>query len=269
MPRAEAYWVTTGAGIFKKFRGGGLLDPVEPVAPVLTYPEAVMAQAPAAYWRFEELTGTTLADASGNAHTGTIQGAPLLDTNIGLINLGSAANFNGVNTGVTIPYSAALNPAKFTIVLWMNREVTASDVQRIISSRPSTGFTGYDVWCGDSNISVSLGNGVDYAGFSAVTPLADQSKMLVITYDGATIRVLVDMVQIGTAARTGFQPNTTNQTTIARRSYDDARHFLGTLDEPAIFGRVLTDAQLQSIYDASGKPPVPPAGTLTVTAWEL
>jgi hypothetical protein len=39
-----------------------------------TYSQTVLSDSPAAYYRFQETSGTTFADSTGNAHTGSLVG---------------------------------------------------------------------------------------------------------------------------------------------------------------------------------------------------
>ena len=54
-------------------------------------------ESPAAYWSFNEGTGATVTDSSGNSNTGTIRGATW--DNDG--NIGSCLSFDGVDDWAT------------------------------------------------------------------------------------------------------------------------------------------------------------------------
>src|SRR5258705_1312757 len=68
-----------------------------------------------AAWNFNEGTGTTVADASGNNNTGTISGA----TWSTLGRYGNALSFNGVNNLLVVNSSASLNvTTAMTLSAW-------------------------------------------------------------------------------------------------------------------------------------------------------
>ena len=58
-----------------------------------------------AAYAFVEGSSTTVTDASGNGHTGTITGATLAATG----KYGKALQFNGTNALVTVPDAASLH----------------------------------------------------------------------------------------------------------------------------------------------------------------
>src|SRR6266480_2801452 len=72
---------------------------------------------PAAWWRFDEGSGSTTVDASGNGHTGTLLGSPTWSSGVA----GSALSFNG-NSQAVIVESGPILGAKpsFTIEAWIN-----------------------------------------------------------------------------------------------------------------------------------------------------
>ena len=65
------------------------------------------------WWRFDEGTGTTAGDSSGNGNIGTISGASWVDGKFG-----KALSFDGTNDYVTVPYSSSLNSPK-TFITWI------------------------------------------------------------------------------------------------------------------------------------------------------
>ncbi|MEU6347878.1 LamG-like jellyroll fold domain-containing protein [Streptomyces sp. NPDC047072] len=71
---------------------------------------------PSAHWTFDEGTGTTAADSSGNAHTATLQGAADWDTGkVGAHSLGLTAGGNA-----TTPVAVVDTSQAFTVSAWVN-----------------------------------------------------------------------------------------------------------------------------------------------------
>src|SRR3954470_16681998 len=83
----------------------------------ILYPLSVAAQTgPVAAYGFNEGTGGTVSDSSGNGNTGTISGATWTASG----KFGSALTFNGTNTLVSIAHSASLNlTAAMTLEAWV------------------------------------------------------------------------------------------------------------------------------------------------------
>ena len=70
---------------------------------------------PVGYWKFDEGTGNTVADSSGNGNNGTFAGtgSHWVDGK-----LGKAGSFNGTDNVVTL--QSQPNFSKFSITAWVN-----------------------------------------------------------------------------------------------------------------------------------------------------
>ena len=64
-----------------------------------------------ALWHMNETSGTTMADSSGNGHTGTLHNVTLGATGVS----GHAYTFNGRSSYVDVPHVSALNPGSANI----------------------------------------------------------------------------------------------------------------------------------------------------------
>src|SRR3990167_10785875 len=70
------------------------------------------------YWAFEEQSGTTAGDSSGNGNTGTLTNGPTWTT--GKVGSG-ALSFDGVNDGVNLGTPNSLNiTGAVTVSAWIN-----------------------------------------------------------------------------------------------------------------------------------------------------
>lgn len=72
-----------------------------------------------AHWRFDETSGATAYDSSGNGNDGTVNGTPQWVTGM----IGGALHFDGSSNYVRIPFSESLrvfNRGDFTFTLWLN-----------------------------------------------------------------------------------------------------------------------------------------------------
>ncbi|MDA3882100.1 MAG: hypothetical protein PF481_02340 [Bacteroidales bacterium] len=98
-------------------------------AAIVAYDEALVTpiapESLIAHWGFDEGNGTTVADFSDNGFDGTFGNEPLFGDGVATWttdrygNEGGAIAFD-LGAKVTIPYSAAINPAQLTIALWVN-----------------------------------------------------------------------------------------------------------------------------------------------------
>jgi hypothetical protein len=86
-----------------------------------TYSATVLADHPVAYWRMDETTGTTMADATGNANNGHYAGIYTLGQP-GAIGGGSAAvAFDGQSGAASVLSSTSLQVNTVTIEAWINK----------------------------------------------------------------------------------------------------------------------------------------------------
>ena len=83
-----------------------------------------------AYWKFDEGTGTTAADSSGNGNTGTLMNGPLWTAGIA----GNALYFDGIDDNVTVLDSNSLDlSSSFTLSAWVNPASTFTDFRSILA----------------------------------------------------------------------------------------------------------------------------------------
>ena len=81
------------------------------------YNNDLLKDAAIAYWSFDDISGTTVTDLSGNGHNGTINGA---ETTVG--KLGSAISFDASGDHVKVPHSDKLNFSEndsYTASFWV------------------------------------------------------------------------------------------------------------------------------------------------------
>ena len=89
---------------------------------VAGYPGQVLADAPLAYWRFDELTGTTAADSSGHGNDATYEGGITLGASGAIAGDGdTAATFDGLTGFVTAGDRFAFaGQTPFSIEAWVS-----------------------------------------------------------------------------------------------------------------------------------------------------
>ena len=95
---------------------------------------SLLAEGALGYWGFDEGTGTTTADATGNAFTGTLVNGPAWGAGIS----GDALSFNGTNNYVNLNNATDVNPLKptalpITVGAWVYLNSTSGN-QRIFSA---------------------------------------------------------------------------------------------------------------------------------------
>lgn len=199
-----------------------------------------------AAYSFNEGTGTTLADRSGRGHTGTISGAAWSTQG----KYGGALSFDGVNDWVTINDTAALDlTAGMTIEAWvlpstvngwrtvLLKERPGGLVYSLYTSGDGTRPSGYVAAPGDISV---IGTGS--LATTAWTHVA-------MTYDGVTLRLFVNGIQVSSRALT---TSITTSTGVLRIGGNNvwSEFFQGRIDEIRIYNRALTAAELQADMNA-------------------
>ena len=213
-----------------------------------------------AAYSFDEGTGTTVADASGNGNNGTIIGAAW--TSAG--RYGSGLVFDGRSALVIINDSASLHlTTAMTLEAWVNPSSVSPAWQDVI-------YKGDDNYYleATSTVSTGPGGGGTFGGVPIWTcgpgPLAPNTwAHLAVTYDGATLRLYVNGVQVASAVPTGSVSTSATALQIGG-DYFYGQYFQGTIDEVRVYNVALTPQQIQSDMSTSldSAPPdtQPPTG---------
>lgn len=105
-----------GAGIY-------LVTQTQIFKPKASDPNANLSQGLVGYWKFDETTGTTVADSSGNNNTGTWKASTGTVTNQWVPGkFGNAGNFNGSTTFVSVNNNPSVAiTGSLTIAGWVKR----------------------------------------------------------------------------------------------------------------------------------------------------
>ncbi len=197
-----------------------------------------------AAYSFNEGSGTTVNDASGNGNNGTISGATW--TTAG--KYGSALVFNGRSSRVNINDSASLHlTSGMTLEAWVSASSVPSFWQDVIYKENDIYFL--EAGSGVTNHPPAVGatffaNGDQFlAGTSALN--ANTWTHLAATYDGATLRLYVNGLQV---ASQGIGDSLTSSTQPLQIGGDAAfgQYFKGTIDEVRIYNRALAATEIQA-----------------------
>jgi hypothetical protein len=115
------------------------------------YKDEVLADAPAAYWRLGEASGTTAKEGIGGRHGTYTNGPTLAQTGAPTGDPDTAVRFDGVDDRVRVPYSSALNPSAFTLEAWAKPTGGQGTWRAVVGSWKQPGDFGYGIWASDAN----------------------------------------------------------------------------------------------------------------------
>jgi Concanavalin A-like lectin/glucanases superfamily/Domain of unknown function (DUF1929)/Bacterial Ig domain len=211
-----------------------------------------------AAYSFNEGTGTAAADASGNAHTGSVSGATW--TTAG--KYGGALSFDGVNDWVTIADTNLLDlTTGMTVEAWIRPSLVTN--WRTVVLKERSGGLSYALYSSDMNARPSawIRRSSDISTTATSTLAANTWVHLAMTYDGARLRLYINGVQASSRAVTGAITTSTSPLRLGGNAIWD-EFFGGLIDDVRIYNRALTGAELQTDMVT------PVAGTPTST-WTL
>ena len=254
------------ATLRRRICGAVAITAVIAAAGLAAAPASMSATTPGlvAAYGFNEGSGTTVTDASGNGNTGTITNATWSTSG----KYGGALQFNGSNARVTIPDAASLHLSTgMTLEAWVNPSTVNANWRDVIykgndnfyleatsdkSSHPDAGM-------------IAGGSYADAFGTAALP--ANSWSYLTETYDGATLRLYVNGTQVASTAHTGAIATSTNPLQIGGDTIY-SQYFAGLIDEVRVYNVALTAAQIQTDQATPVNPAGPPSqpGTLTATA---
>jgi Bacterial Ig-like domain len=116
---------------------------VTSAVPAANLRDAMMADAPRAYWRVGEASGTVAADQASFANTGGYQGGPALgQAGVVPVAQSTAIALDGTDDTVRVPSSASLNPAAaLALEAWIRPSA-------LRPPRPRSAGRTFSTWCG-------------------------------------------------------------------------------------------------------------------------
>jgi len=238
------------------------------------------------WWRFNEGSGDTANDSSGNDHHGTLIGTP--EWVVGPDGFGGALAFNpdvcvGVDCGIFDPTNGT---GQFTVALWAYWDGTGTFLHFLTKSAgwgADTMMFQIELWGAITNPAEIDRVGLSYQGnissdnsSSGSTPFSIMPKNewvhLAVTFDGSSATVYVNSVdEVGPKAFS-IGPDVDAPVLIGVSHPDEGRTFHGYLDEVRIYDKALTaDEVLLVMQGGDGFPnafaPEPGDGALYPDTW--
>ncbi len=217
-----------------------------------TYSATVLADHPVAYWRMDDATGSTMADASGNANNGRYVGAYTLGQASAIA--GGAVAFDGQSGAATVVNSPSLQVNMVTIEAWIKKR-TDTEYGVYVAKNVAPGGGAGSGWFQLLN---SHHNGqLEFRVTSDGAPVVVSNSTLalntwyyvVATYDGATAKLYVNGKLDGTLKVTAVPKQTSDPLFIGRRTdglFNDA-----TLADVAIYSVALSAERIAAHWQAA------------------
>jgi hypothetical protein len=220
------------------------------------YSNLVQSHGPVAYWRLGELSGTTAADTTG-AHNGTYQTTYTLGGTAAIVDdTDKSVTFGGGANDRVHVNAFGISGTGITILAWFKANGFGDD--RFVAKATGTNLaTAY--WSLGTDSSNRLKAQIMIGGTAqelqpSVNLQQDVWYFAAVTYNGSTMRVYLDGVEVGSGSYSGA---VTADSTVAvglgnLPSGAGNRAFNGALDELAVFDKELTAAQIWTLFTTAG-----------------
>ena len=205
--------------------------------------------APSLHLRFDEAHGATqFADnaTAGRFGTCTGTGCPLAGEAV-RGQIGLAAQFDGVDDHVTIGNFGAFNTT--TVSAWVYRTGATTARETIVSYKENT-FCGFVLALESQRPKfwVRVGSTWQYTTTAGSEVPLNQWVHLAGTYDGKTIRLYRNGLQVATKAAAGAMTQCTDTTAIGSHNLGGVHFFPGAIDQVRVYGHALTATQIWDQY---------------------
>jgi hypothetical protein len=220
-----------------------------------------------AAYTFDEGTGTAVHDLSGNGNNGTIGNATWSTTG----EFGGALTFNGTNALVTIPNSTSLQLSKaMTVEAWVDPSVVDSNWRDVLYKANDNFYLEATSTAGGAPDGGMIAGGTYADAFGAQALPANRWSYLAETYDGSTVRLYVNGVQVASVAHTGTITTSTNALQIGGDSLY-GQFFSGMIDQVRVYNVALAQAQVQAdqITPVNDPPPPPNLTAKAISSGEI
>jgi parallel beta-helix repeat protein len=213
-----------------------------------------------AYWSFDEGSGTTASDSSGNGNTGALHGGATWTDG----KSAKALDFNGVDGYVQIPQSSSLDvTAQVTVETWVYLRAYVDSTgmnSHLVSRSDSSGGPLYVLATfANGKINYDAGPFSGYHSSVATLPLNSWTH-LAMTYNGASVCLYINGVLDSNYAQSGSIPTTSNWLAIGCKPTAPSggpgtyAYTNGTIDEVRIYNRALTQQEIRTVMDLPTSP---------------
>jgi hypothetical protein len=188
---------------------------------------------------FEEGSGTSAADLSGNANNGTLINSPTW-AGASSGRYGNSLSFNGTTQWLSVADSSSLDLTQsLTISVWVKPAAVSTTYQSILAKSGLSYrlFASVEGECGSGGVSgFTRSNGAsgpqDQACYATPLPIGAWTHV-VLTYDGANIKLYTGGVLRATQSHTGYMEPSAGVLYIANSEFSE--YFQGALDELRVY----------------------------------
>lgn len=229
---------STGILEWKVYGSGG--DPI---------PTPTPAESLTTWYKFDETSGTTAYDASGNGRNASLVNGPTWAAG----RTGNAVNLDGSNDYVSMPNAIVSTLYDFTIAAWVRLD-TVSTWSRIFDFGTGTARNMFLTPRGGSSVIrfaiTTNGNGAEQQINGNAALATGSWQHVAVTLSGNLGILYVNGAEVGRNSNMTLRPanlGNTNLNYIGRSQYADP-YLDGRVDNFRIYNRALTAAEIGNLY---------------------
>jgi len=204
------------------------------------------------WWKFDEGSGSTALDASGNVNSGSFVNSPAYVTGkIGPY----ALSFDGSTQGVTVSNSSSIDvTGAITLSMWLYPTSCASAFQIPIWKEQQFTFALQNV-SGVCEISYADSSDFNYGDFGSYGNVSTNAwHLITVTKDGSNlVSIYLDGSLVTSKTYGSAITGTTNPLYVSKWPDGASYWFPGYIDDVRIYNRALLAADVAQLYAYTGK----------------
>lgn len=220
-----------------------------------------------AYYKCESATGTTLQDASGKGNHGTLASSAASGTSFRAGKVGNALVLAKAGQGyVSMPPAIFAGATELTVAAWVN-VTTSQNWQRVLdvgvdaklANNSSTGTRYMNLVPKNEGSNLAFAIGRD--GYSneqvltAPSPATATWKHVAVVLGAGQANLYIDGAPVTNSTTVTLRPadlGTIDYAFLGKSQFTADPYFDGLLDEVRVYGRALTAAEVQALFEYDG-----------------
>ena len=199
-----------------------------------------------AYWKFDDGTGATAADSTGNGSTGTLSNSPTWTTGT----IGGALSFNGTNQYVSAPVSN-ISQTSYGVSFWFKTSSSNGGLFDVNTSPAGTTSLDRDIYLSGGNLKAYVYNTETITTSTGLNLTNGQWHHVVHTFGGAVggQKLYVDGVLRASGSKSSSDFTWPTCVNIGFAGAASTRYFSGTIDDVRLYNTALSSSAVTALYN--------------------
>ena len=209
-----------------------------------------------AYWKFDETSGTSAYDWSGNGKAGTLNGSCTWVAGL----TGNAVNIPGGTSYVGVPNGIVYGLTNFTVAAWVKLTSRSANMRIFDFGTSTTNYMEmtpqHATSSGKIQFVIRTSSTTKTVTGTAALPTGSWQHVAV-TLSGQTLTLYVQGAQVGQITNCTITPNSLGSTTknyIGKSQTTSHPYLNGAVDGFRIYNRALTGTEITALYGGGAGP---------------